>query len=79
MSAKLAIKFPPTSISRSTPISDLPDRMRVDEVAAALGVSSGCVYSMIANGSLRAISVGRLKRIPRSELARLMNGEDAGS
>ena len=76
MSATPALKFSAlTPISRSTPISDLPDRMFVSECAAALGVSSGCVYSMIAREELRAVRIGRLVRIPRSEVARLMNGD----
>ena len=74
---KPALKFSaPAPITRSTPVSDLPDRMFISEAAAALGVSSGCIYSMVARKELFAVRVGRLLRIPRSEIARLMDGGD---
>jgi excisionase family DNA binding protein len=74
MNAKhAALKFP-APISRSTPIADLPDRMFISECAAVLGVTPGTVYSMVSRGELRAVNIGRLKRIPRSEVQRLMDG-----
>jgi excisionase family DNA binding protein len=79
MRAKLTLAKLPAPISRATPISELPDRMFISEVAAALGVSAGCVYGMVNRGELRAVKIGRLMRIPRSEVARLMAGEEPDS
>ena len=61
-----------TSISRLTPISELPELVRADEAAAWLDCSTGCVYTMAASGQLASVRLGRLLRIPRAALAAML-------
>lgn len=44
------------------------------EVATALGVSEKTVRRRIADGSIRAIRLGRAVRVPNVEVERLLNG-----
>jgi excisionase family DNA binding protein len=60
------------TINRYTPLADLPELLRVDEAAAWLDCSRGCVYEMAANGELASVRLGRLLRIPREGLAKLV-------
>ena len=46
--------------------------LRVDEAAAILQVSSKTVRRLLASGDLRAVRIGRLVRIPLSEIDRLI-------
>jgi excisionase family DNA binding protein len=48
--------------------------LRVDEAAAALGVSRASMYRLLAAGRLRAVRVGRSTRIPAAELERFVAG-----
>ena len=54
-----------SQVTRRTPFAALPDLLRVEEVAAYLGVSKGVVYDEITRGHLPAIRIGRLLRVPR--------------
>jgi excisionase family DNA binding protein len=58
-------------ITRHTPVADLPDPMRVEEVAAKLDVSTGIVYAMVKAGQL-GFRLGRLVRIPRAAVVSLL-------
>ena len=52
--------------------------LRVDEAAAILKVSSKTVRRLFGRGDLKAVRIGRLVRIPFSEIDRLIAGGDAG-
>jgi excisionase family DNA binding protein len=54
--------------------------LSVAEVAAYLRCSRTTVYKLLAEGRLRSVKLGRLRRIPAGELARLVGfreGADA--
>jgi excisionase family DNA binding protein len=53
---------------------DLPPYLTVQETAEHLRVNIKTVYAAIAAGTLRAISLGRTRRIPREALAELAEG-----
>jgi excisionase family DNA binding protein len=44
--------------------------VRPDEAAALLGIGRSKVYAMLAAGELPAVRVGRLTRVPVTELRR---------
>jgi excisionase family DNA binding protein len=49
---------------------------RIDEVAKLLGCSRRHVFTLVAQGRLRAVKLSRrATRIPASEVERLVNGE----
>jgi excisionase family DNA binding protein len=50
--------------------------LSVAQAAERLGVHPNTVYRMIACGRLRAVKVGRLWRIPESELGRIEPASD---
>jgi len=58
-------------ITRSTPIADLPELITVEELARWLGVGRGTGYELIRRGEVKSVRLGRLVRIPKSELAEL--------
>ena len=55
-------------ITRLTPLADLPELLRVEEVAKYLGVSRGLAYELARQGTLPSIKLGRLLRIKRDGL-----------
>ncbi len=57
------------TIDRRTAIDDLPQLLRVSEVASFLDVSQGLVYELIRSGELPAVWLGRLVRVDRNALA----------
>lgn len=61
-----------------TPLSALPEFLRVEEAAEIARVSRSVIYAMCQEGRLHSVKFGRLLRIPREALAALANG-DAGS
>jgi excisionase family DNA binding protein len=48
--------------------------MTVDEVAEALGVSKYLVWEMVRRNEIRSIKLGKLRRIPRTALTELLEG-----
>ena len=46
--------------------------LRVDEAATILNVSSKTIRRLTARGDLRVVRIGRLVRVPSSEIDRLM-------
>jgi excisionase family DNA binding protein len=48
---------------------------RVQEFAEALGVSERTAARWVASGRVRSLKVGRCRRIPASELARIVGDE----
>ena len=58
-----------TVITRHTPLSELPELLRAEEVASYLGVGRGVIYAMARAGELPSVRLGRLLRIRRDGLA----------
>jgi len=56
------------TITRHTPLADLPELLRVEEAAAWLGISRGLAYGLAQRGDLPVIRLGRLVRIRREGL-----------
>ena len=56
------------TITRATPISELPELLRVEEAAAFLGCSRGLVYELVRRGELPSVKLGRLTRVKREGL-----------
>jgi len=56
-------------------LEDMPDLVTVDEAARWLGCSVVTVRRLIHAGTLKRVKVGRLDRIPRTELDRMTGSE----
>jgi excisionase family DNA binding protein len=56
------------------PVDSLPEMTTVSEAGAVLRVSDTAVRGMVLRGELEAERVGRLIRIRRSSLERLVRG-----
>jgi excisionase family DNA binding protein len=52
-----------------------PILLRAPEVAKLLGISRARAYSMIADGTIPSIRLGRSVRVPRNALSRAMEKE----
>jgi excisionase family DNA binding protein len=55
-------------ITRMTPLTELPELLRVEEAAAYLGISRGLAYELARQGQLASVKLGRLLRIKRDGL-----------
>ncbi len=55
-------------ITRLTPLSDLPELLRVEEAAKYLGIGRGLAYELARRGDLPSVRLGRLLRIKREGL-----------
>ena len=64
------------TISRTTPLADLPELLRPEEAAAWADVSKGTIYELIRRNELPCVRLGRLVRVPRSAIAAMV-GPDA--
>ena len=51
-----------------TLLKDYPDIMSIEEMSAALGVSTKTAYKLLREGKITAIKVGRAYRIPKIHL-----------
>ena len=51
-----------------TLLKDYPDIMGIEEMCAALGVSTKTAYKLLREGKITAIKVGRAYRIPKIHL-----------
>lgn len=51
-----------------TLLKDYPDIMGIEEMPAALGVSTKTAYKLLREGKITAIKVGRAYRIPKIHL-----------
>ena len=60
-----------SEITRHTPVDELPELLRVQEVAVWLSAGTGLVYELVRRGDLPHVRLGRLVRIPRTALATL--------
>lgn len=56
---------------------DIPPAARIGETARILDCSEYTVRKLIADGEIRTVRLGRLVRIPRTELVRLLDGHPA--
>jgi excisionase family DNA binding protein len=56
-----------------------PLLLRVPEAAQLLGIPRNPTYQLIVSGQVRVLHVGRAVRVPRQELARLIDGSEPGS
>jgi excisionase family DNA binding protein len=53
-------------ITRFTKFEDLPENLRVDEIANHQGVSRGAIYAAIHAQELTALKIGRLTRVTKA-------------
>ena len=53
----------------------MPDVMTVQEAAKALRCSKNTVYSLIADGRIQAIRIGRCFKVPKTALVEFMSAE----
>lgn len=59
------------AITRQTPFNELPEYLRVDEVAAWLGCGRGLAYRLVEDGTLPSVRLGRLVRVRRDGLIKV--------
>lgn len=52
-----------------------PLTLTIEQAAQLLGVSPSTVRNRVTDGTIRAVKLGRLIRIPRAELERLIEPE----
>ena len=62
----------PDAVNRHTPLADLPEFLRVEEAAVWLDCGRGIVYDLAKTGALPSVRLGRLLRISRDGLAKLV-------
>jgi excisionase family DNA binding protein len=62
------------TITRFTPIDQLPEFLRVEEFAIMTGIGKGLAYAQARSGAIPFIKIGRLIRIHRSTLERYAAG-----
>ncbi|MEQ1757597.1 MAG: excisionase family DNA-binding protein [Vicinamibacterales bacterium] len=70
-SARTEVASDITTVTRLTPVSDLPELLRVGECSVWADTSEFTIREMIKKGELRAVRFGRLLRVPRSELLKV--------
>jgi excisionase family DNA binding protein len=51
----------------------------VQELAHRLSVSAITVYRKVWSGEIQSVKVGRLRRIPESEISKFVEAENAGA
>jgi excisionase family DNA binding protein len=56
----------------SDPVSQLPELLKVKEVAAILRVGRNQLYEAVARGDIHAVRIGRTIRIPKTVLLDLL-------
>lgn len=49
-----------------------PIALTVDEVAQLLGVGRASAYALVRCGAIHSVRIGRLLRVPRSEVERFL-------
>ena len=60
----------PGVVTANTQHADLPEWLRVGELATLWRVSRTTIFSMISRGELRAHYMGRMVRIPKEQVLR---------
>ncbi len=61
----------------SGPLTQLPELLKVKEVAAILRIGRNQLYEAVARGDVRAIRIGRTIRIPKTALLDLLTAPPA--
>lgn len=56
------------TITRTTPLDQLPEFLTPAEVKTFLGLSRATTYELLRRGELPSVRFGRLLRIPRTAL-----------
>jgi len=65
-----------SDITRWTPLDALPEFLRVEEMAALLGISRGTAYQLCRSGAIDVAHCGRLLRVPKAALVAWMAGRN---
>jgi excisionase family DNA binding protein len=74
----VAITALAAALRAQSPVPDEPDTMlTVDEAADQLGVSRSLIYSLLRDGALESVKIGRWRFIPTHEVDRIIGGEAA--
>jgi excisionase family DNA binding protein len=60
------------STNRSDVLDVIPSAVSIDTFCKALEISQAMAYELLRQGLVRSIKLGRARRIPTSELARLI-------
>ena len=60
------------TVTRHTPIEQLPEVLMVEEMCAWLGIGKSKGYDMVRREEIESIKIGRLVRVPRSALIALL-------
>ena len=58
-------------------VDGLPELCTIEEVAAVLRIGRTLAYELARCGQIRAVRLGRLIRVPRAEIERIVRGEPA--
>jgi excisionase family DNA binding protein len=58
----------PPAIGRHTRYDDLPQFLKVEELARYLGIGRGHCYALIRSGQIASVRFGRLVRIDKQAL-----------
>jgi excisionase family DNA binding protein len=59
------------TITRATPLSDLPELLNPSEAFAWWDVGKTSGYALLRSGKIRVVRLGRQIRIPRDELQKV--------
>lgn len=70
MAAKRKPAPTPATITRNTPVSELPEFLTVLEFAAYFRLGRGLAYQL---ASERGVRLGRVLRVPKSAIADMVN------
>ncbi|MGE5483680.1 MAG: helix-turn-helix domain-containing protein [Ignavibacteriales bacterium] len=55
------------------------DALTVEETAKVLRISRGLAYSLVREGQIPSVKLGRVIRVPRAGLEALLNGQTSGT
>ena len=55
-------------ITRQTPVAELPEYLRHDELADYLDLGRSAIYELLRRGQIYSVRFGRLIRIPKSAI-----------
>lgn len=69
---RLAQFFPIAAATQAESVSDGPKLYRVEEAAKQLCISRAHLYALIRSGEVSAVKLGRSRRIPKTEVERLI-------
>ena len=64
-------------ITRRTTLDDLPEFVRVEDVATLFGISRASTYAAIKRGEIASITIGRTIRVPREALREMARRQGA--